>query len=68
VADKDDALTQVACCDAHRISDVMPLRFCGIGDAEQRRDDDAAPALFELASNRQPARGSHERAVNENER
>jgi hypothetical protein len=34
VADKDDALTQVACCDAHRISDVMPLRFCGIGDAE----------------------------------
>ena len=34
VADKDDALTQVARCDAHRISDVMPLRFCGIGDAE----------------------------------
>jgi hypothetical protein len=34
VADKDDALTQLARGDAHRISDVMPLRFCGIGDAE----------------------------------
>jgi hypothetical protein len=50
------------------LRNMAPPGFAGLGHAEQRRDHGDAPAPLELARNRQPARGTHERTVDENER
>jgi hypothetical protein len=50
-------------CGTHGLRYVTPLRRGGAGDPEQRGDDSLPPAPRKHVGDRQPGRGSDERAV-----